>query len=53
MTFEGEWLSAPVSTNNDVEQVLLGLADGSYVLSTPDGDVAECGGSVAASSSMK
>jgi PAS domain S-box-containing protein len=27
----------------DVEQVLLGLADGSYVLSTPEGVVAECG----------
>jgi PAS domain S-box-containing protein len=28
---------------NKIEQVLLGLADGSYVLSTPDGAVAECG----------
>jgi PAS domain S-box-containing protein len=29
--------------SDDVEQVLLGLADGSYVLSTPEGVVAECG----------
>jgi PAS domain S-box-containing protein len=29
--------------SGDVEQVLLGLADGSYVLSTPEGAVAECG----------
>ena len=31
-----------------VEQVLLGLADRGYVLSTPDGVVAECGVSVVA-----
>jgi PAS domain S-box-containing protein len=29
--------------SGDVEQVLLGLADGSYVLGTPEGAVAECG----------
>lgn len=31
-----------------VDQVLLGLADGSYVLSTPEGAVAECGAGVGA-----
>jgi hypothetical protein len=34
--------------SDDVEQVLLGLADGSYVLSTPEGVVAECGAGAAA-----
>jgi PAS domain S-box-containing protein len=29
--------------SGDIEQVLLGLADGSYLLSTPEGVVAECG----------
>jgi PAS domain S-box-containing protein len=33
---------------HEIEQVLLGLADGSYVLSTPDGAVAECGAGVVA-----
>ena len=35
--------AAPVESADDLEQLLLGLADGSYVLSTPDGAVAECG----------
>jgi PAS domain S-box-containing protein len=35
--------SAPAGNDGAIEQVLLGLADGSYVLSTPDGAVAECG----------
>lgn len=38
--------SAP--EGQEIEQVLLGLADGSYVLSTPDGLVAECGAGVVA-----
>ncbi len=41
MTLQGEQLNTPVPTNHEVEQVLLALADGSYVLSTPDGVVAE------------
>ena len=41
-------LSPPVGGAHDIEQVLLGLADGSYVLSTPDGAVAECGTGVVA-----
>lgn len=48
MSILGEQLSAPAPTDHDVEQVLLGLADGSYVLSTPDGAVAECGVGVVA-----
>ena len=47
MSILGEQLSAP-ATDHDVEQVLLGLADGSYVLSTPDGALAECGVGVVA-----
>ncbi|MDP2712680.1 MAG: PAS domain S-box protein [Solirubrobacteraceae bacterium] len=43
MTIEGEWMAAPVATDPELEQALLGLADGSYVLGTPDGVVAECG----------
>ena len=34
---------AAAAPDRGVEQVLLGLADGSYVLSTPDGVVGECG----------
>ena len=48
MSHEGQQLSAPVVGAHDIEQVLLGLADGSYVLSTPEGAVAECGAGVAA-----
>jgi PAS domain S-box-containing protein len=40
--------AAPASGAHEIEQVLLGLADGSYVLSTPDGAVAECGAGVVA-----
>jgi len=48
MSLLGEQLAAPaIPADHDVEQVLLGLADGSYVLSTPDGRVAECGVGVA------
>ena len=48
MSLQGEHLSVPVPTDPDVEQALLALADGSYVLSTPDGVVAECGVGVVA-----
>lgn len=44
----GQELPAPAAGAHDIEQLLLGLADGSYVLSTPDGHVAECGASVVA-----
>ncbi|MBW3653980.1 MAG: hypothetical protein KY433_10425 [Actinobacteria bacterium] len=43
MSPQGDQLPAPDADEQDIEQVLLGLADGSYVLSTPDGAVAECG----------
>ena len=43
MSLQGDPLPAPVVSDESIEQVLLGLADGSYVLSTPDGAVAECG----------
>ena len=43
MSLQGEQLSAAPPIDHDIEQLLLGLADGSYVLSTPDGVVAECG----------
>lgn len=43
MSLQGEQLSAPAPIDDDIEQLLLGLADGSYLLSTPDGVVAECG----------
>ena len=43
MSLQGDPLPAPAVTDEQIEQVLLGLADGSYVLSTPDGAVAECG----------
>lgn len=43
MSHQGQQLPAHVDGAHDIEQVLLGLADGSYVLSTPDGAVAECG----------
>jgi PAS domain S-box-containing protein len=48
MDHPGQQLPAPAERAHDVEQVLLGLADGSYVLSTPDGKVAECGVGVVA-----
>ena len=48
MSLQGQQMSVPVPTNREVEQVLLGLADGGYVLSTPDGAVAECGAGVVA-----
>ncbi len=43
MTFQGDELAAPAATDEELEQVLLALADGSYMLSTPDGAVAEGG----------
>ncbi|HWC27523.1 MAG TPA: hypothetical protein VG474_13125, partial [Solirubrobacteraceae bacterium] len=43
MTLQGDQLPARATGDPEIEQVLLGLADGSYVLSTPDGAVAECG----------
>lgn len=43
MSLQGEQLTAAPPIDHDIEQLLLGLADGSYVLSTPDGVVAECG----------
>ncbi|HTN25399.1 MAG TPA: hypothetical protein VL120_15525, partial [Solirubrobacteraceae bacterium] len=48
MSHLGQQLSAPAEPAHEIEQVLLGLADGSYVLSTPDGAVAECGAGVVA-----
>lgn len=48
MRHQGQELSAHVEGAHEIEQVLLGLADGSYVLSTPDGAVAECGVGVVA-----
>jgi PAS domain S-box-containing protein len=47
MSHQGQ-LSVPGGGGHDIDQVLLGLADGSYVLSTPDGAVAECGVGVVA-----
>jgi|GEM_PF-7013371 len=47
MSHEGQQLAVPVGAH-EIEQVLLGLADGSYVLSTPDGAVAESGVGVVA-----
>jgi PAS domain S-box-containing protein len=48
MNLQGSQLAAPAAAIDDeLEQVLLGLADGSYVLSTPDGAIAECGIGVA------
>ena len=44
MNLPGGQLAAPAAAvDKELEQVLLGLADGSYVLSTPDGAIAECG----------
>ena len=48
MSQMGQELPVPAGATRDIEQVLLGLADGSYVLSTPDGTVAECGAGVVA-----
>jgi hypothetical protein len=50
MALQRERLPAVASSEHDheIEQVLLGLADGSYVLSTPGGAVAECGVGVVA-----
>jgi PAS domain S-box-containing protein len=48
MSHIGQELAAPANGADEIEQVLLGLADGSYVLSTPDGAVAECGVGVVA-----
>ena len=48
MNLLGGQLAAPAAeVDRDLEQVLLALADGSYVLSTPDGAVAESGVGVA------
>ncbi len=44
MNLLGGRMAAPAAeVDRDLEQALLGLADGSYVLSTPDGAVAESG----------
>ena len=44
MNLLGGHMAAPAAEiDRDLEQMLLGLADGSYVLSTPDGSVAESG----------
>ncbi|HEV2777533.1 MAG TPA: hypothetical protein VGV90_18225, partial [Solirubrobacteraceae bacterium] len=44
MDLLGSDMAAPAAAvDRELEQVLLGLADGSYVLSTPDGSVAESG----------
>ena len=44
MNLLGGQMAAPAAEiDRDLEQVLLALADGSYVLSTPDGSVAESG----------
>ena len=44
MNLPGGQLAVPAAVvDQELEQVLLGLADGSYVLSTPDGAIAECG----------
>ncbi len=43
MTDDGDRPRAPAPPDREIEQVLLGLADGSYVLSTPEGAIAECG----------
>ncbi|MDQ3676325.1 MAG: hypothetical protein M3401_05900, partial [Actinomycetota bacterium] len=48
MSLQGEEQSAPAANEHEIDQVLLGLADGSYVLSAPDGSVAECGVGVVA-----
>ena len=48
MSFMRQQVSVPAEPAHEIEQVLLGLADGSYVLSTPDGAVAECGAGVVA-----
>ncbi|MEA2153881.1 MAG: hypothetical protein QOE11_21 [Solirubrobacteraceae bacterium] len=48
MSHQGQQLSVPEDRAGHIEQVLLGLADGSYVLSTPEGAVAECGAGVVA-----
>jgi PAS domain S-box-containing protein len=48
MNLQGSQLAVPAgAVDDELEQVLLGLADGSYVLSTPDGAIAECGIGVA------
>lgn len=47
MSLQGE-LPAPAANEFEIDQVLLGLADGSYVLSAPDGSVAKCGVGVVA-----
>lgn len=43
MSLLGEHPPVPSPVDHDIEQALLALADGSYVLSTPAGEVAECG----------
>lgn len=43
----GQIAAADAAADRELEQVLLGLADGSYVLSTPDGCIAESGAGVA------
>jgi len=42
----GHMVAPAAAVDRDLEQVLLSLADGSYVLSTPDGSVAESGAGV-------
>jgi PAS domain S-box-containing protein len=43
MSLPGDLPPAPAATDEEIGQVLLAVADGSYVLSTPEGAVAECG----------
>jgi len=43
MSRQRQQLFTPGGGAHEIEQVLLGLADGSYILSTPEGVVAECG----------
>ena len=43
MSRQRQQLFTPGGGAHEIEQVLLGLADGSYILSTPEGMVAECG----------
>jgi PAS domain S-box-containing protein len=48
MSRQRQQLFTPGGGAREIEQVLLGLADGSYILSTPEGMVAECGVAVVA-----
>src|SRR3978361_1831704 len=48
MSHQGQQLSAPGGGGHDIDRGPVGPARGSYVLSTPDGAVAECGVGVVA-----